>query len=156
MHIKVAAPYKRLLAFLIDILLLIPLITVGIFLLNQFLHLPVTPELTERGFEIKMDDWAKEHFWQVVFLYSSVKAVILALYFIPLESSKWQGTLGKKWMKIRVTDTEGQPISLTTSVIRFLSKILSAQLLVGYIMILFTANKQGLHDLIAKTVVQEA
>jgi uncharacterized RDD family membrane protein YckC len=155
MPLHIAPPYKRLIAFIIDLFLIIPLITVFIFLVNRLLYLPVTPEFTINGFEIKMDAWAKEHFWEVVALYSLVKVVVVSFYFIPFEASSWQGTPGKKFLQLKVTDIEGRPISFKKSVVRFFSKILSAQLLVGYFMILFTHKKQGLHDLIANTLVQE-
>jgi uncharacterized RDD family membrane protein YckC len=47
----------------------------------------------------------------------------------------------------------GQRIAFKKATIRLLSKFLSAQLLIGYVMIFFTNKKQGLHDLIAKTLV---
>ncbi len=102
-----------------------------------------------------MDDWARKHFWQVVILYSLVKLLFVSIYFIPFEASRWQGTPGKRIMKIKVTDLRGQRITFKKSSVRFFSKIISAQLLVGYIMILFTSNKQALNDFIAKTLVLE-
>jgi uncharacterized RDD family membrane protein YckC len=152
---RIAPPYKRLLAALIDILLIVPLITVSILITNWVLALPVTPDFTNFGLEIRMDEWAERHFWQIVILYSSVKLIIVSFYYILFEASKWQGTPGKRLMKIRVTCLESGRISLKRSAIRFFSKILSAQLMLGYLLILITHHKQGLHDLIAKTLVQE-
>ena len=77
-----------------------------------------------------------------------------AAYFILLESSPQQGTIGKKLMRIRVTDINGQQISTTQAAIRYFSKIISAVILyIGFIMAAFTKQKQGLHDIIAKTLV---
>jgi len=148
----IANPFKRLLAVLIDIVVIVPLIVIGINAVDKIFNLPVTPEFYN-GFTIKIDQWAKEHIWLLITLYSLTKLIIVYFYFTLLETSAWQGTIGKRLLKIKVTDMKGKPINLKRATIRFLGKILSSQLLIGYIMILFTAKKQGLHDLIAKTLV---
>jgi uncharacterized RDD family membrane protein YckC len=155
MQYKIAAPIKRLFAFVVDLLLIIPLITICILTTNSILSLPVTPNFSIYGFEITMDGWAQQHFWEVVLLYSGIKLTVLFLYFTLFEASAWQATPGKRLSKIWVTGLKSERISIRKSAIRFLSKILSTQLLIGYIMIFLTRNKQGLHDLIAKTIVQE-
>ena len=155
MLFKPANLLRRFFAALIDIVLIIPLITIGILITNHILGLPVTPELSMHGLEIRMDEWAHEHFWQIVILYSSVKLIIAFFYFALFESSKWQGTPGKRLLKIKVTDLPRNRISLRRSAVRFLGRILSAQLMIGYIMIFFTEKNQGLHDIIAKTLVLE-
>jgi uncharacterized RDD family membrane protein YckC len=148
----IANPFKRLLAVLIDIVVIIPFIVIGINAVDKIFTLPVTPEFNN-GFTIKLDKWAKEHIWLLIILYSLTKLIIVYFYFTLLETSVWQGTIGKRLLKIKVTDLKGKRINFKRATIRFLSKILSAQLLIGYIMILFTEKKQGLHDLIAKTLV---
>ena len=153
-HLKIAAPYKRLFAALIDVLVIVPLIIAGISAVNTIFSLPVTPEFS-RGYSIKIDSWTEEHLWQIIVLYSLVKLVIIGLYFAILEASAWQGTIGKKIMNLKVTDTHGKRISYKRATGRLLGKILSTQLLIGYIMIMFTTNKQGLHDILAKTLVLE-
>jgi uncharacterized RDD family membrane protein YckC len=53
-----------------------------------------------------------------------------------------------------MTDMAGQRIGFLRATVRHFSKILSSMLfLIGYIMIAFTARKQGLHDLIAACLV---
>ena len=75
-------------------------------------------------------------------------------YFAGLESSSWQGTVGKKALGMVVTDLQGQRISFGRAFGRYLAKILSALILfIGYIMIAFTERKQGLHDILAGTLV---
>lgn len=75
-------------------------------------------------------------------------------YFALMESSSWQGTVGKKVMGIQVTDVNGARISIGRATIRLLIKcILSGWFLIGYIMAFFTQRKQALHDLIAGTLV---
>jgi uncharacterized RDD family membrane protein YckC len=155
MRYEIASPIKRLLAFVLDLLFIIPLITIAILTTNNILSLPVTPNFSMYGFEINMDEWAQQHFWDVVLLYSGIKLIILFFYYTLFEASAWQATPGKRLLKLRVTDVNSERISTGKSALRFFSKILSTQLLIGYIMILFTERKQGLHDLIAKTIVQE-
>jgi uncharacterized RDD family membrane protein YckC len=75
-------------------------------------------------------------------------------YFALMESSAWQGTLGKKMMGIQVTDLYGARISLGRATIRLAIKsLLSSWLFIGYIIAFFTQKKQSLHDLVAGTLV---
>ena len=76
------------------------------------------------------------------------------LYSALQESSEAQATIGKKMMHIRVTDLEGNRISFGRATGRHFAKIISACiLLIGYIMAAFTEKKQGLHDIMAGTLV---
>ena len=76
------------------------------------------------------------------------------VYFAGLESSAWQATVGKKLLGMQVTDTSGERINFIKATVRYLSKFLSSFfLMIGFIMVAFTAKKQGLHDFIAGTVV---
>jgi uncharacterized RDD family membrane protein YckC len=77
------------------------------------------------------------------------------LYRAGMESSHFQGTLGKLVMQIKVTDLHGNRISFEHATGRYLAKFLSAITLgIGYLMVGFTAKKQGLHDQLAGTLVQ--
>lgn len=76
------------------------------------------------------------------------------LYFALMESSRHQATLGKMALGMRVTDLEGERISFLRATGRYFAKILSALILfIGFIMIGFTQKKQGLHDMLAGTLV---
>jgi uncharacterized RDD family membrane protein YckC len=77
------------------------------------------------------------------------------LYSALLESSEWQGTVGKKLLGLKVTDLAGQQISFWHATGRFFSKMISGliPLGIGYIMAGFTEKKQALHDMIAGTLV---
>lgn len=85
----------------------------------------------------------------------NIVGIILGwLYFAFMESSSKQGTLGKIALGIKVTDLSGNAISFGRATTRHFSKILSTIiLLVGYLMVAFTAKKQGLHDMIAGCLV---
>jgi len=75
-------------------------------------------------------------------------------YFILLESSFLQGTFGKMIFKIKVVNSNGERLSLLNSAGRFFGKLLTALSLgIGFLMVLFTKNKQGLHDKLANTYV---
>lgn len=76
------------------------------------------------------------------------------LYFALMESSALQATVGKLAVGVVVTDLNGNRISFARATGRYFAKILSGLiLLIGYIMVAFTERKQGLHDMIAGTLV---
>jgi uncharacterized RDD family membrane protein YckC len=76
------------------------------------------------------------------------------LYEALMESSSKQATLGKMVVGVKVTDLNGNRISFARATGRHFAKILSSVILfIGYIMVGFTERKQGLHDMIAGTLV---
>ncbi len=76
------------------------------------------------------------------------------LYYAFMESSRWQGTLGKQVSSIIVTDNSGRRISFGRATGRYFAKTLSILILfIGYLMIAFTGKKQGLHDMMAGCLV---
>lgn len=79
---------------------------------------------------------------------------IQLLYFVALEQSSWKGTLGKRLLKLRVTDTRGQRLGPIRSLCRNLLK-LSMPLTFGGVAlwIFFTAKHQTLYDKACGTVV---
>lgn len=83
-----------------------------------------------------------------------ISIVVGWLYYALLESSTWQGTVGKKLLGIRVTDMNGNRINFGRATGRYFSKIISGMIcLIGFIMVGFTEKRQGLHDMIAGTLV---
>lgn len=75
-------------------------------------------------------------------------------YFAFMESSSYQGTLGKIIVGLVVTDLVGGRLSFWKATARHFSKYLStAFLFIGLFMIAFTEKKQGLHDIIAGCLV---
>lgn len=76
------------------------------------------------------------------------------LYFSIMESSTHQATLGKMALSIKVTDIKGKRISFGRATGRHFAKFLSVAIIfIGYLMVAFTEKKQGLHDMIAGTLV---
>jgi uncharacterized RDD family membrane protein YckC len=77
------------------------------------------------------------------------------LYFALQESSERHATIGKRALNIYVTDLQGRRISFGQATGRHFSKIISYLILcIGYMMAGFTEKKQGLHDMIAGTLVK--
>jgi uncharacterized RDD family membrane protein YckC len=77
------------------------------------------------------------------------------LYEAFMESSSYQATLGKMILGMKVTDLGGNRISFERATGRHFAKWLSGLILgIGYIMVAFTERKQGLHDLLAGTLVR--
>lgn len=83
-----------------------------------------------------------------------VGVAIAWVYYAYMESSEYQATLGKMALNMRVVDYDGQRISFARATGRYFSKILSGFILcIGYLMAAWTERKQGLHDMIAGTLV---
>jgi uncharacterized RDD family membrane protein YckC len=79
------------------------------------------------------------------------------LYEALTTSSSWQGTVGKRVLRLKVTDLAGNRVSFGRATGRFFSKLISQMLLSNlvYIVVAFTDRKQGLHDFIAGTLVMK-
>lgn len=80
--------------------------------------------------------------------------LLVWIYQAVMESSIKQATLGKMALGIAVTDLSGKRISFGKASGRHFGQILSGFILgIGFLMIAFTARKQGLHDIIAECLV---
>jgi uncharacterized RDD family membrane protein YckC len=79
------------------------------------------------------------------------------LYEAFMLSSPYQATLGKMIFGMKVTDLSGNRISFARATGRHFAKWLSGIILcIGYIMVALTERKQGLHDILAETLVRIA
>jgi len=90
--------------------------------------------------------------------YSSMIFIIYGaqiLYYAYFESSASQASLGKRAMGIKVISLSGERISFVNALGRNAFKVLisGAICAIGYIIALFTEKKQGLHDMVASTLV---
>ncbi len=85
-------------------------------------------------------------------------AVLVSLvYFVGFESSGWQGTPGKRAVRIKVTDLAGHRISIGRALWRHVAELLSFVLfLTGFLFSAFTRRRQCLHDMMAGTLVVRA
>ena len=87
-------------------------------------------------------------------LVNLVGLLVPIAYYALLESSPWQATVGKRVCRLRVTRLDGRRISLPRALGRYLGKFVSAFILgIGFLMVAWTQRKQGLHDLMADTLV---
>lgn len=124
-------------AYLIDVaVLLIPV------LLISFLYKSVTPasDGTEKVVVEVIDFFLSQLIWWA--------------YYAVLHSSSWQASLGKKALGLKVVDENGERISFGRATGRYFAGFLSAIILcVGLMMVGWTKRKQGLHDMIAGTLV---
>ena len=76
------------------------------------------------------------------------------LYSALMECSKLQATLGKLAVGLMVTDNEGRRLTFLRATGRYFAKFISALVIgIGFLMVGWTERKQGLHDLIAGTLV---
>ena len=86
-----------------------------------------------------------------------LSAIVLTgylLYCALLESSRWQATLGKTRLGLKVTELRGERIGFGRAVVRFVARLLSVlTLCLGYLLIVVTKRRQGVARLIAGTVV---
>jgi uncharacterized RDD family membrane protein YckC len=84
----------------------------------------------------------------------SIAFVVLMLYWILADASRYQGSLGKRLLGLKVVGDKGERLSLAAAAGRNLLKILSAAtLLVGFLMAGWTRRKQALHDMITESFV---
>jgi uncharacterized RDD family membrane protein YckC len=76
------------------------------------------------------------------------------VYSAVMESGPMQGTYGKQFLKIRVCGIYGERITISRAFGRNIAKLLSVStFFIGYLLIFFTRQQQGLHDMVAETLV---
>ena len=85
---------------------------------------------------------------------SDIEFYVIFLYWIILEASVWQASLGKKIMGIQVVTRDGGRPNIFQCTARNLLKILSAIIIfIGFMMAGWTDKKQALHDKIPSLLV---
>jgi uncharacterized RDD family membrane protein YckC len=92
----------------------------------------------------------------IVVVIGAFATIGLAIYYYIWCNGRHNGqTIGKKMMNIKVVTNSGTPLTTTQFVLRNTVGywISSAILCIGFLMILFDAEKQGLHDKIFSTNV---
>ena len=128
---KFAGFWRRLLAFSLDLFIS--------FIIGLLLGVVLTVFLS-----ISLDENQANGFGMLIWW----------LYFACMESSKYQATLGKMALGIKVVDLNGNRVSFLRATGRHFSKIVSMMILgIGFLMIAFTKNKQGLHDIMSNSFV---
>lgn len=147
-----AEPVKRLIAAIIDGVIL----GVGAVIIGAFTFIPTVMSLVALGEDASEEELvtAVAGSVGVIFLFIILYYAVYFLYFVLQHSSKFQATLGKRAMKIYVTDELGERLTLSKALVRMIGRVINGFTLgIGYLIILFTDKKQGVHDMIAKTLV---
>ncbi|OOG78073.1 RDD family protein [Algoriphagus sp. A40] len=139
---------ERLIAYLIDILLIVVIVT-GFFYFFLGFDGVLENYFSQKGDLLARIEFLKQRNW-----IRNISFIAWILYCIPLEASPTQGTLGKRLMGIRVVDEFGNRMDLNKSARRNVSKTVSIAIFsLGFIWILFDKKKQGWHDKLNKTFV---
>lgn len=90
---------------------------------------------------------------------SAVCIIIGFIYYTAMEGSRWQATLGKLAVGLKVTDLKGQRLSWRRAAVRNAVRLLnmvgglSLLPLVCYVPVAWTRLHQGLHDMLASALV---
>jgi uncharacterized RDD family membrane protein YckC len=136
--------WKRLAAYIIDALIMvIPMFIIG-FIVSYFAISSANTEMEMEAFLAGAKGITR-----------IINIIVAWVYFAAMESSSKKGSLGKMALGIKVTDYNGEKISFGKATGRFFLKILSGIIFcIGFLMIGFTSKKQGLHDIMAGTLVK--
>ena len=155
--------WMRLAAYLIDyiilgilgLLLYFVLIALGIFDFSAFMEMMSDPAVQAGGEpDPELAALVAQSMMQQMAIFYVVAFILYWLYEALLTSSAMQATPGKMAFGQRVTTAEGERIGFGRATGRYFGKIVSSLILcIGFIMIGFTARKQGLHDMMAGTLV---
>ena len=87
------------------------------------------------------------------FIVPFIGVFIYWLYFVILQSSEKRSTLGMRVCDIKIHDEHFNKLGFWRLTGRYFATGLSGIiLLIGFFMIAFTKRKQGLHDLVARTI----
>ena len=147
--------WKRLVAYIVDgFILWIPNLIIG-----NLLGATAAQAAMMHVFENANGDQAAlmaayGAYWSAILPVLGVQTLLNWAYFALCESSAMQATPGKLAMGIRVTDDEGRRITFLRATGRYFGKIISSlTLCIGFMMVGWTERKQGLHDMMASTLV---
>lgn len=146
--INYASFWLRLLAFIIDYLLVSFVLSIIITMVIMIGFAEMGPQIVEQG-----DDWVRN----MSESWAPAPFILIGafwLYFALMHSSAWGATVGKRILGLYVADAAGHRINFGQATLRFLGKLLSVfTFFVGFLVALVHPRRQALHDLIAKTYV---
>ncbi len=139
--VSYAGFWKRFAAFVTDMFIL----SIGNFFIGVIFGIPYDVLTGKAEFAGFAEDY----------ILSFILSLLLVwIYQAVMESSVKQATLGKMTLGIVVTDLSGNRISFRKASGRYFGQFLSGFILgIGFLMIGFTAKKQGLHDMMAGCLV---
>ncbi len=155
-RVSYAGFWLRFLAWMIDEAMLVG---IGFVLLGRLVSLARVGNVLDSGLSLEpmddMDDWYAVLGLAATVLFGVFFVVVSWLYHAFMESSAWQGTIGKRALGIVVTDLHGARVNFGRASGRFFSRLVSLMipLGIGYLLAGFTAQKQALHDLMSSCLV---
>ena len=108
---------------------------------------------TKKSGSISTSSWhkitpCKSSIWKLDGLFF----LIFFVYGVYFEMAPRNATIGKKFMGIRLVKIDGTPLTSGQTILRNLLKLL----FFGFIFVPFTAKKQALHDIFAKSIVVQS
>ena len=145
--VRYAGFWRRVLAYIVDGIIIGAVMTpfgvgIGLAHVAAALNHEMTPEALGALVMASLFVWG-------------LRMLVSWIYGAAFESSRWQATPGKMLLGMKVTDLQGRRLSFLQASGRALGKWLSGFLLgMGYVLVAFTDRKQGLHDLMAGTLVR--
>ncbi len=139
-EIKYGGFWIRLVAYIIDIIIVTVILVIVIFLISIIFP-------AEFSGSVENGSWENTE--------KLLQIIIGVFYFAGLESSKNQATLGKKVSRLKVIREDQKDVTFGLSLLRIINLSLSIPLTlgIGILMIAFNRKKQGLHDIFCKTLV---
>jgi len=140
MERKNAGFLNRFLAYMIDYFILNFIGTI----IGVIFAFPLALFLFSKG---HTEEYVTTIVYAVIFPIASLVGI---LYYAILESSKWQGTVGKIVLKITVVDENGNRVGFWRAFLRAFCMLFSTLILgIGWLMILWTKDKRSLHDMMS-------
>lgn len=144
--------WLRVVAFIIDAIVLSVVYLLMIIPLYNFFAPDPAYEFAGPG--LVVEEPAMLNGWLALDYSQLILAVTAVIYYAVMEASRYQASLGKMALELKVTDAGGERLTFSRAVLRNTSKIFSSLLLMaGHLVMAFTKKKQALHDLIAGALV---
>lgn len=139
--------WKRLLAFVLDNLIMIPVSFVCMFLVMVIMFISKDPEVTD----------LTDNEYKFVFIITFCSYLIINA---KMESSKWRATVGKCLLKLQITDKQGNPITFFRALGRNILRTIVGYSFVFIVplivqLIRFKSTKKLFHDQLSNTVIGE-
>ena len=126
--------WRRLFAYTLDSILITALFILMLLLIDY-----VAPNANTSRLEV---------------IYNILVIFVTWVYYANSESGSHQATFGKRALGLKVCDESGNRLTFGRASGRFFGKFISGLILgIGFLMVAFTKQKQGLHDQMAKALV---
>ena len=145
-----ANPFKRLMAFIIDSIFIQLATIIIMFISGQGDELMKLAQ----GSGIENIEAIMESFMPLIQTMTIIQLILGIFYYGVFQTMSNGSTLGKKLFGIRIICIDGSDYSLMKGILRYIINAIIMQLcfILGAV-VLFTEFKQGLHDLVVKTVI---